>query len=706
MPGMNAALPLDTVNSASPQLKRLASVPRLPPCQSAFRQDINALRAWAVLAVVAYHFQIAGFSGGFVGVDIFFVISGYLITGQVLSQLQENRFSLASFWLSRLRRIFPALFVVTVFAAAMGWAFTMPADYLKHIRQALSALAFASNLTLAGERGYFDAAAQTKPLLHTWSLSIEWQFYLVLPLLLLGIWRIFPVVRKLSAARWGLMLFALLSLVWCLWRANVAPGESFFSWRARAWELLVGGIIASLQSCSIPKLQKFAQTLLFVRPAAAGLGWLLIIFSTVFPLPPEDWPGLLTLLPVTGAALVVAACDRSAWLRVIGHAAVQRIGDWSYSIYLWHWPLWVFFLQRASFNEFSIGWLHQLGLVGVTLSLAWVSYRFIEQPFRSRHGFWTGKRLAGTCAACFVTFLFYTAAVLKTHGFPDRLPNYQQRAELARRTNTPRDDCFRNAQSAKQSDEKFCGFGAPPGNPGTSSVILWGDSLANQYLQPVDFAVSSLGLHGFIATQSGCRAFLDVPPKNRGVPQTCHRFNHEVLNFIRAAEQPSIVILGRNWGGGELGAKEAAVLIDNLLASGKTVVLILPSLQVGFDVAQRWIENQFRAKQAIDEWRLEATPELVQQAVRLEITEAIAPFLKNPRFITIDPLPKVCKGTVCYLVRNGQANFRDTIHISNLNASQYDDIFLAALTAAKVVSQKPVEQEITDVPMGSNQAMP
>ena len=674
-------------------MTRIAGGPGLIHHGDTFRQDINALRAWAVLAVVAYHLQVSGFAGGFVGVDIFFVISGYLITGQVLSQLQENRFSLLGFWLSRLRRIFPALFLVAVIAVAMGWAFTMPGDYLKHIRQALSALAFASNLTLAGERGYFDAAAQTKPLLHTWSLSIEWQFYLALPLLLLIIWRLAPVSRKLSAARWTLLVFAVTSLAWCLWRANMEPGSGFFSLRSRAWELLTGSVIAVFQAGKLGKLQNFGWAASYWRPAVAGLGWLLIGVSTVSPLPSEHWPGLLTLLPVAGAALVVAARDRSLGQRIISHGAVQRIGDWSYSIYLWHWPLWVFFLQRASFNELSIEWPHKLALFGITLLLGYLSYRFVEQPFRSRLGFWTGRRLATGCAVCFMVFLLFTASVLKTHGFPDRLPDYQQSAELARRTNTPRDDCFRNAKSSKQASERFCEFGAPADSLSVPSAILWGDSLANQYLEPISRAASGIGLHGLIATQSGCRAFLDAPPQDRGVPQSCHQFNREVFDFVGAAGQPAIVILGRNWGGGELGAKEAAVLIDSLLASGKTVVLILPSLNIGFDVAQRWLENQFRAKRAIDEWRLEATPELVQQTVRREILDATAPFLKTPRFITIDPLPKVCEGPFCFLVRNGQANFRDTIHISNVNASQYDDIFLKALTAAKKASQAPVEKK-------------
>lgn len=672
---------------------------------SAFRQDINALRAWAVLAVVGYHFQIAGFAGGFVGVDIFFVISGYLITGQVLSQLRDDRFSLLDFWLSRLRRIFPALFVVTVFAVALGWAFTMPGDYLKHIRQALSALAFASNLTLDGERGYFDAAAQTKPLLHTWSLSIEWQFYLGLPLLLLMAWRLSHASRKLSAARWGLLAFAVASLAWCLWRGSIDPGSTFFSLRARAWELLAGGVIAGFH---LQVKNSEAKNTVWLasrwRTALAPLGWLLIAISTVSSLPPAHWPGLLTLLPVSGAVLVVAASNSFRGGYIIGHSVVQRIGDWSYSIYLWHWPLWVFLLERASYGGVSIDLTHKLGLLGLTLILSYLSYRYVEQPFRSRHGFWTARHLAGACALGFMAFTGFTAAVLKTHGFPNRLPDYQQRAELARRTNTPRDECFRDAKSSKQASERFCEFGASA-SLSKSNVILWGDSLANQYLEPITRAASSIGLHGLIATQSGCRAFLDSPSQNRGVPQSCNQFNQEVLDFVRAAEQPEIVILGRNWGGGELGAKEAVLLVASLLSAGKTVVLILPSLHIGFDVSQRWMENQFRARRAIDEWHLDATPELIQRDVRREIADATAPFSKNPKFITVDPLPKVCEGQICYLVRNGQANFRDTIHISNVNAIQYDDIFAKALTDAWKVSQPKAGQKVIENGDAADQAL-
>lgn len=646
--------------------------------ESNFRQDINALRAWAVLAVVGYHFQIPGFAGGFVGVDVFFAISGFLITGQVLNQLNQQKFSLIEFWVSRLRRIFPALFVITIVAVALGWYVTFPGEYMKHIRQALSAVAFASNLTFNGERGYFDAAAQTKPLLHTWSLSVEWQFYLSLPAILWLAWRLAPVSRRVSFVSGTLAIIGGASFAWCLWRSNINPGEAFFSLRARAWELLLGGIIASLE------LRRSNQVKLRERTAISicAVGWLLVATSTVFPLASAQWPGALTLLPVCGAGLIVLAGAKSFGSRLIEFLPVQRVGAWSYSIYLWHWPLWVFLQEWSSSREVPVNIELKLGLIAATLVLSYLSYRYVEQPTRSRQGFWSNKQLTASCVASFAVMILFTIAVLETHGFPKRFPEYQQRAELARRTNTPRDECFRDAKSSKQISAQFCDFGAAE-NSAKPSVILWGDSHANQYLEPITSAASSLGLHGLIATQSGCRAFLDSPSQDRGVPASCSAFNREAYKLISSTEQPSIVILGRNWvGAGEAAAKEMAELTQNLLDEGETVVLILPSLNFGVNVTERWLHDQSKAGKAIDDWSVPVSAELLEQNLRHDIAVATAPFAGNPRFITVDPVPVVCENSYCYLVRHGQANFRDTAHISNVNAMQYEAIFADALHKA------------------------
>ncbi|MBN9002416.1 MAG: hypothetical protein J0H75_10250, partial [Rhizobiales bacterium] len=185
--------------------------------------------------------------------------------------------------------------------------------------------------------------------------------------------------------------------------------------------------------------------------------------------------------------------------------------------------------------------------------------------------------------AAFVSVAFLNA------GFPSRLPDYLRPAELARRMNTPRDECFRNSNSVKKTPSDYCDFGKA--SDATSSLILWGDSFANQYLEPISSVASALGIHGLIATQSGCRAFIDDTQLHTGDPRACREFNRKTLDFLLGRDGPDIVVLASNWSS----AAEIANLVERLLSSDKTVVLVMPLLEIGFDVPQRWIENQVRA---------------------------------------------------------------------------------------------------------------
>jgi hypothetical protein len=207
---------------------------------------------------------------------------------------------------------------------------------------------------------------------------------------------------------------------------------------------------------------------------------------------------------------------------------------------------------------------------------------------------------------------------------------------------------------------------------------LWGDSFANQYLEPVSSAALVNGIHGLIATQSACRAFVDDPARNAGDSRPCREFNRSTLDFVLGQAEPSIVVLGSNWSN----SSEISTVVGRLLSSGKTVILIMPLLNAGFDVAQRWSENQRRAGRAIDEWKVEADPALTIHGLRNEINQALSEHRDNPRLVIVDPLPVVCERGYCYLVRNGQANFRDTVHISNVNAMQYKDVFDVAFRSA------------------------
>ncbi|MBT1508891.1 acyltransferase [Bradyrhizobium sp. SRL28] len=642
-----------------------------------FRLDINALRALSVIAVVGFHFQIPGFAGGFVGVDVFLVITGYLMTAKVLNELKLGRFSPWTFWMMRMRRIYPALAVLTIASVIVGWFVTLPAEYLRHLLQALSALTFLSNFAFKSDSGYFAMAAQTKPLLHTWSLSLEWQFYFFMPLIVGLVWRLaLRTMSGINAVVVALQVFAALSLAWCLWASQQdATGSFFFSLQARAWEPLAGGLIAAAEIRR--RSEGTADPSWLQSPLVALAGWVLVAGCVVYPLPEARWPGVLTIPPILGAAMIVAARKGAGEGSLLGLSPVQRIGDWSYSIYLWHWPIWVFALGWLAVRGYDVGSAQKTMMVLASLALGALSYRYVEQPVRIRREFWTPRRLLAGSGVSFALLASFVSLAFLNHGFPGRLPEYLLSAELARRTSTPRDECFRNANSTKKASEIYCSFGSASVT-GRPSAILWGDSFANQYLEPVSSAALGNGIHGLIATQSACRAFVDDAAVNAGDQPPCRQFNRSTLDFVLGQTEPSIVVLGSIWGS----APEVSVLVDRLLSAGKTVVFIMPLLHIGFDLPQRWIENQMRAGKAIDEWKVEASPGLTMSAFRNEIAQVLDRYRDNPHLVVVDPLSVVCEHGYCYLVRNGQANFRDTAHISNVNASQYRGLFGAAFKAA------------------------
>ena len=512
-----------------------------------FRLDINALRALSVIAVVGFHFQIPGFAGGFVGVDVFLVITGYLMTTKVLNELKLGRFSLWTFWMMRMRRIYPALAVLTIASVVVGWFVTLPAEYLRHLLQALSALTFLSNFAFKSDSGYFAMAAQTKPLLHTWSLSLEWQFYFFMPLIVGLVWRLaLRAMSGINAVVVALQVFAALSLAWCLWASQQdATGSSFFSLQARAWEPLAGGLIAAAEIRR--RSEGIADPSWLQSPLVALAGWALVAGCIVYPLPEARWPGVLTILPMLGSAMIVAARQGSSEGSLLGLSPVQRIGDWSYSIYLWHWPIWVFALSWLAVRGYDVGSAQKIAMVLASLALGALSYRYVEQPVRTQRDFWTSRRLLAASGASFAVFAGFVSLAFLNHGFPGRLPEYLLPAELARRTNTPRDECFRNANSTKKATETYCSFGSAQA-AGSPSAILWGDSFANQYLEPISSAALANGIHGLIATQSACRAFVDDAASNAGDQPPCRQFNRSTLDFVLGQAEPSIVVLGSIWG--------------------------------------------------------------------------------------------------------------------------------------------------------------
>ncbi len=386
------------------------------PIKSAYRSEIDGLRAFAVLAVVGFHAFPIWLKGGFIGVDVFFVISGFLISSHIFDKLDRGRFSLKDFYGRRIRRIFPALILVSVSSLIFGWFVLLADEYRQLGKHIASGAAFVSNFIFASEVGYFQRASESKPLLHLWSLSVEEQFYLFFPLLLLFA----------SKLRLNLLCICLLVLV-CSFSVNLMfvsrfPIETFFWPFGRFWELLIGSVLAWFTLYKGSNFSNYyrrfsdrshknvlIQTLNKVGfPTLTGLS--LLIISALFIDKAKPFPSYVATLPVLGAALIIIGGSNSYTAKLF---LCNRLAVWfgliSYPLYLWHWPI-LSYLHIIEDDTPS----RNLRIFGVTLSvvLAWVTYRFIERPIRFRKAKKSSKTIALIAGILFVGLIGFWTSTL------------------------------------------------------------------------------------------------------------------------------------------------------------------------------------------------------------------------------------------------------------------------------------------------------
>jgi peptidoglycan/LPS O-acetylase OafA/YrhL len=338
-----------------------------------YRPEIDGLRALAIISVVLYHAGIHWLSGGYLGVDVFFVISGYLITSLILREKESGTFSLLSFWERRVRRIFPALFALILICIPFGWLMLLPKEHWEFHESVGSVALFLSNHLFLDQSGYFDIAADRKPLLNTWSLAVEEQFYLLFPLLTLALGysrsRLFIFLSVVVATSLGLAQYFTFE----------KPSAAFYLLPTRAWELGIGALLA----IRLYDKMKTGLESKNVASLLAGSGLLLILSSFCFFTPQTPSPSLYTLIPVLGAALVIAGANADNTVgRLLGSPAIVSVGLISYSLYLIHQPVFAF-ARVQSFNELSA--LHIFALLVCIFLLAYLSWRWIEIPFRNRN---------------------------------------------------------------------------------------------------------------------------------------------------------------------------------------------------------------------------------------------------------------------------------------------------------------------------------
>ena len=323
-----------------------------------FRTDINGLRAIAVIAVVIFHFNKDWLPGGFAGVDVFFVISGFLMTSIIIRGLKADNLSVVNFYFARANRIIPPLFILCMACLVFGFFFLIPFDYQILSQHVKSSAGFFSNATYMSEAGYFDSASHDKWLLHTWSLSVEWQFYIIYPILLLALSRLF----SLSTLPRAVITLSIFSFILCVIASIYLPETSFYSLTTRAWEMLLGGV-AFFYPISLKQKQRSALNL---------VGMSLIVVSYLILNGNDTWPGTLTLFPVLGACLIIMANNKRSFIS--RNIFVQKTGTFSYSLYLWHWPVYV------ALNYFQYeGVIYSIIGIVISFILGIISYYIIEK---------------------------------------------------------------------------------------------------------------------------------------------------------------------------------------------------------------------------------------------------------------------------------------------------------------------------------------
>ena len=371
---------------------------------------IDGLRGIAVLAILLFHLGVPGAHGGFLGVDIFFVISGYLITGQIIRLSSRQEFSLPNFYLRRARRLLPALFVTLLATLITGFFFLAPHDLILLAQSVLASAAFYSNIYFWSTAGYFSDISQSNILLHTWSLAIEEQFYLVWPVLLVGLLK----ALQSTGLNWTLWIILAISIAASSWAAMTAPNAAFYLLPFRFHEFLIGGIAYQISATQAHHLNTVGTT----KIAAAGA--LLLVGSFIFIDEKTTFPGLISLLPTVGIALLLLRAPQGLMGSLLMSAPLKNIGLASYSIYLIHWPL-IAFTQRLADAPDTLG--IRVILFLSSIFLGYVSYRLVETPFRNPSvTLYRPKVFLGITLIGFSLLTVVTTITLIERGFPDRSP--------------------------------------------------------------------------------------------------------------------------------------------------------------------------------------------------------------------------------------------------------------------------------------------
>lgn len=496
-----------------------------------FRKDINGLRAIAVIAVVLFHFQGSSMPGGFAGVDVFFVISGFLMTGIIFSGIEQEKFSIVRFYVARANRIIPALAALCLVLLVFGWFYLTPPEYKSMGKHIFSSIGFFSNIIYWKESGYFEIASRENWLLHTWSLSVEWQFYILYPLTLVALQKFLTVKTMKTAVLFGTVL----SFIFCVIATYKWPNPAYYLLPTRAWEMMLGGV-AYLYPVALQERRK--RLIEYLGLALIGGSYFLVSKES-------PWPGYLALFPVLGSFLVILAQRNESM--ITGNIILQKLGAWSYSIYLWHWPLVI------AIYSFSLSEIYAYLGISLSIVLGFLSNKYIER-IRFRSDFGNSLAYLGHKPL----YLVLIAGLLGGYVFSENGINDPIRSisttEEAKYLSKFYSESYKKDITAAYSQEcnffdlkthaaKAYGIPETCTNNGKGGIFIWGDSHAQALSYGIRVAFPGTNINQ--VASSTCRPLIKEDTKTRGAyKHACDKSNEkakrEILKII-----PKVIILAQ-----------------------------------------------------------------------------------------------------------------------------------------------------------------
>ncbi len=630
----------------------------------------------AVLPVVLFHAKVAGFSGGFVGVDIFYVISGYLITSLIADDIAGGRFSFVSFYERRLRRIFPALFAVLFTCILVALVLLVPRDFLSFGKSLIAVALFGSNLLFerqAHAGGYFDRAAEVQVLLHTWSLSVEEQFYLFFPTTLI----LFAKWKKEKSSQL-LFLLAIVSFVLSVWLTRSRPHTAFYNLVPRAWELLMGALLA------LRTLPPIGHRWLREAASTAGLGLVLIAVFTFTRDTP--FPGMTALLPCAGAWLIIYAGESgSSWTTsLLSFSPLVFVGVISYSFYLWHWPLIVF---SRYFVAGDLTGVETAAVIAASLMLAVLSYKWIEAPFRGRESRVSRREIFVCGLGATALTLGLGVAIYASHGFPGRYSPTTARLISA---NTARSDDFQEVCTNWKTDVRslgdinFCNLGSPSAR----KIMFWGDSHVQQLYPLIKEMYDNGDLHQRGAVLAIGNACLPAEHLNTiGKGYHCDSFAHFAMIRAEQADIETVFIAFNTWWAvnedvcasvdgkcvARISPQEAVQRflqefdgnIRTLRSHGKRVIISLPFPMYDKSIPEVEMHNAIFGRFGLTENATDITLPSFRDRLSVVAQEAGANIF--------DPRQSLCPAGSCVFQSEGVSIYKDDNHIAASQIGIFQD---------------------------------